>query len=104
MIRRPPRSTLFPYTTLFRSPGAWARSLARVLDDAEFAARIARHGRELVRREFTLERSAERTEAGYREAGERRRSLGGDRTRARWGAPPSQPRIFPPFGAASPAW
>src|ERR1043166_7096196 len=25
MIRRPPRSTLFPYTTLFRSP-AWRRS------------------------------------------------------------------------------
>src|SRR2546425_10557750 len=24
MIRRPPRSTLFPYTTLFRSPGAFA--------------------------------------------------------------------------------
>src|SRR3712207_6962136 len=23
MIRRPPRSTLFPYTTLFRSQGAW---------------------------------------------------------------------------------
>src|SRR5438270_4406484 len=23
MIRRPPRSTLFPYTTLFRSPGTW---------------------------------------------------------------------------------
>src|SRR5256886_11816400 len=23
MIRRPPRSTLFPYTTLFRSHGAW---------------------------------------------------------------------------------
>src|SRR2546422_8112103 len=23
MIRRPPRSTLFPYTTLFRSPHAW---------------------------------------------------------------------------------
>src|SRR3712207_7184350 len=27
MIRRPPRSTLFPYTTLFRSEGAEARSL-----------------------------------------------------------------------------
>src|SRR6266516_7017029 len=27
MIRRPPRSTLFPYTTLFRSPGP--RSAAR---------------------------------------------------------------------------
>src|SRR3712207_5008446 len=29
MIRRPPRSTLFPYTTLFRSesaPGGWGRS------------------------------------------------------------------------------
>src|SRR2546430_3662735 len=25
MIRRPPRSTLFPYTTLFRSPRAHAR-------------------------------------------------------------------------------
>src|SRR5256714_15349656 len=23
MIRRPPRSTLFPYTTLFRSPAGW---------------------------------------------------------------------------------
>src|SRR5258708_18141042 len=23
MIRRPPRSTLFPYTTLFRSEGSW---------------------------------------------------------------------------------
>src|SRR5258708_26416531 len=27
MIRRPPRSTLFPYTTLFRSPGAPAPAL-----------------------------------------------------------------------------
>src|SRR2546430_10387021 len=26
MIRRPPRSTLFPYTTLFRSPRARARA------------------------------------------------------------------------------
>src|SRR5262245_63001102 len=25
MIRRPPRSTLFPYTTLFRSPARWSR-------------------------------------------------------------------------------
>src|SRR3712207_7441589 len=38
MIRRPPRSTLFPYTTLFRSVGA--RVLERVLQplaDAEVA-------------------------------------------------------------------
>src|SRR5204863_4693818 len=26
MIRRPPRSTLFPYTTLFRSANIWRRS------------------------------------------------------------------------------
>src|SRR3712207_8183873 len=26
MIRRPPRSTLFPYTTLFRSVEAWTRA------------------------------------------------------------------------------
>src|SRR6266481_9030406 len=25
MIRRTPRSTLFPYTTLFRSPASWGR-------------------------------------------------------------------------------
>src|SRR5256885_11166401 len=28
MIRRPPRSTLFPYTTLFRSAGTWILGLA----------------------------------------------------------------------------
>src|SRR6266496_5530447 len=31
MIRRPPRSTLFPYTTLFRSPRAHPRHPRRVL-------------------------------------------------------------------------
>src|SRR5215813_11781202 len=29
MIRRPPRSTLFPYTTLFRSPSRIVRSIWR---------------------------------------------------------------------------
>ena len=38
MIRRPPRSTLFPYTTLFRSLSAGAGTLfASVPDPAEFA-------------------------------------------------------------------
>src|SRR3712207_7851318 len=32
MIRRPPRSTLFPYTTLFRSPITYARSIAEQID------------------------------------------------------------------------
>src|SRR3712207_7863901 len=31
MIRRPPRSTLFPYTTLFRSEGSQALALQQVL-------------------------------------------------------------------------
>src|SRR3712207_8483344 len=31
MIRRPPRSTLFPYTTLFRSRGDRTRDLGRLL-------------------------------------------------------------------------
>src|SRR2546421_8268570 len=30
MIRRPPRSTLFPYTTLFRSAGAMRRARSRL--------------------------------------------------------------------------
>src|SRR3712207_6890466 len=30
MIRRPPRSTLFPYTTLFRSPRSVSRALRAV--------------------------------------------------------------------------
>src|SRR2546425_1403568 len=29
MIRRPPRSTLFPYTTLFRSRSTWSPSRSR---------------------------------------------------------------------------
>src|SRR3712207_9090292 len=34
MIRRPPRSTLFPYTTLFRSPLArQAKSLRQIRDE-----------------------------------------------------------------------
>src|SRR3712207_7252955 len=31
MIRRPPRSTLFPYTTLFRSPERSATAVSRLL-------------------------------------------------------------------------
>src|SRR5256885_12045463 len=34
MIRRPPRSTLFPYTTLFRSEGGAARRVGGVLGQA----------------------------------------------------------------------
>src|SRR3712207_9135942 len=35
MIRRPPRSTLFPYTTLFRSAKCYPPALRAVLPNAE---------------------------------------------------------------------
>src|SRR5436190_11987021 len=37
MVRRPPRSTLFPYTTLFRSPSNHARNLAVLRSHARAA-------------------------------------------------------------------
>src|SRR2546429_2971935 len=39
MIRRPPRSTLFPYTTLFRSPAARVRADREAARDLPAAAR-----------------------------------------------------------------
>src|SRR2546430_6964575 len=42
MIRRPPRSTLFPYTTLFRSAVLWVLTALSVLAGAGFA--VARTG------------------------------------------------------------
>src|SRR2546422_3801849 len=36
MIRRPPRSTLFPYTTLFRSLKGLEGEASKVIDIAEF--------------------------------------------------------------------
>src|SRR5947208_5251069 len=41
MIRRPPRSTLFPYTTLFRSFVQLARKLGCVAPGKEEEARLA---------------------------------------------------------------
>src|SRR2546422_2823826 len=37
MIRRPPRSTLFPYTTLFRSRGEWANYPRIIITEYAFA-------------------------------------------------------------------
>src|SRR5687767_15707114 len=55
MLRRPPRSTLFPYTTLFRSiPLARARALVRVLRRVVRSARSVQSaccpGRRVCRR------------------------------------------------------
>src|SRR5437667_7673020 len=40
MIRRPPRSTLFPYTTLFRSPAKKIHSYFHNLDRTHIVSRI----------------------------------------------------------------
>src|SRR5215208_7541430 len=51
MIRRPPRSTLFPYTTLFRSPQArGARAPARPPARSPRAQRSEEHTSELQSR------------------------------------------------------
>src|SRR2546422_8153410 len=42
MIRRPPRSTLFPYTTLFRSTVRPLRSMTRVEGPAAYALQVQR--------------------------------------------------------------
>src|SRR2546430_12772519 len=47
MIRRPPRSTLFPYTTLFRSARSHRRALSRVHRKPQEP-----HGRELTDARF----------------------------------------------------
>src|SRR2546425_4645300 len=40
MIRRPPRSTLFPYTTLFRSLPLWAQLGGNRADGLQVASRV----------------------------------------------------------------
>src|SRR2546422_7892653 len=69
MIRRPPRSTLFPYTTLFRSLGAQVRPAAVELRAARLVAgrgtarggadvAVAEREAVVARRRFRLAREA----------------------------------------------
>src|SRR5260370_20025818 len=57
MIRRPPRSTLFPYTTLFRSrPGNWRHHRRRgVVGDRVGQARVIAHNTAARSEEHTSE-------------------------------------------------
>src|SRR2546423_11399985 len=50
MIRRPPRSTLFPYTTLFRSPRGRSRSCAACRCHDERRSRAPQDGAHSVGR------------------------------------------------------
>src|SRR5438105_7026631 len=51
MIRRPPRSTLFPYTTLFRSRSSCSRSCAPVAGIRRCSRRSPRRGPSQTRSE-----------------------------------------------------
>src|SRR3989454_6123746 len=68
MIRRPPRSTLFPYTTLFRSHPVLrevgrqaAEEVARSLDRAEHLLVADRHGPTHQLAQLLRQRSEEHT-------------------------------------------
>src|SRR3712207_8272166 len=69
MIRRPPRSTLFPYTTLFRSRGVERVVLVDLVDRHVDDAEVVRHARGEV---------VDRLRVAEVEAGGRRRRGGDD--------------------------
>src|SRR2546429_6310645 len=58
MIRRPPRSTLFPYTTLFRSAGAYRKHAQA---SAEIRRGVQSRGCKRSRRQQEAVRSEEHT-------------------------------------------
>src|SRR3712207_6859129 len=63
MIRRPPRSTLFPYTTLFRSRVLEQRRLAQRAREVQHDVGVARPGDELrVRRRAPLDQRGAQAE------------------------------------------
>src|SRR5256885_12419347 len=62
MIRRPPRSTLFPYTTLFRSVACrFIPTAPPAAPDLVLDRNIARESWQLLRRDVVVERSEEHT-------------------------------------------
>src|SRR2546422_3440313 len=71
MIRRPPRSTLFPYTTLFRSAGG------------EDSLRFGKGG-DQARRQRSSDQSRQRASCGERQTDPNRRvyGFGADRRRS----------------------
>src|SRR4051794_41680378 len=60
MIRRPPRSTLFPYTTLFRSFGQYNHFAAYAPEKLPYA--IERYGNEVKRLHRVLDKRLSRSE------------------------------------------
>src|SRR5256885_8764532 len=66
MIRRPPRSTLFPYTTLFRSAGPCARlPVRRALHDGRESAQVAWRDQALRVRDGGRDRKSTRLNSSH---------------------------------------
>src|SRR5690242_21583970 len=66
MIRRPPRSTLFPYTTLFRSRGDGDGRTRRARDGvAQTTDRIHRRGRRHAHGEVDGDRKSTRLNSSH---------------------------------------
>jgi len=65
MIRRPPRSTLFPYTTLFRSstPAPKASGVLDAIRDPERARAIGMRARQLAEKKYSYDAYLARTQA-----------------------------------------
>src|SRR5256886_14451069 len=68
MIRRPPRSTLFPYTTLFRSAAALFRPLAMAVVFAVLASYVLSRTIVPTMAHYLLAADARRLAAGRRAA------------------------------------
>src|SRR3989475_11616242 len=100
MIRRPPRSTLFPYTTLFRSPHAYGR--ADLLGPARHLLVLARcHDRGdgqlwIYARPVRRVRQAPRRPQPPACRGHLARGDGGGHRAAGGGRPPQGPPARPP--------
>src|SRR2546421_5340316 len=63
MIRRPPRSTLFPYTTLFRSSGSASSSSSAASDSA--AAAVGSQAGALAPRALSGDRKSTRLNSSH---------------------------------------
>src|SRR3712207_7183420 len=55
MIRRPPRSTLFPYTTLFRSPRPEPARFDTVAELGDHTAQLVTHRHRGLRRKLVVD-------------------------------------------------
>src|SRR2546430_17208884 len=101
MIRRPPRSTLFPYTTLSRSPSEYTRTLQGANGIYDYAQRDMKNARfndhEPTPKELAENRRQWDT---TRHSSEERRV--GEECRSRWSTyhsdkkPKPPPRFSPP--------